>query len=152
MEIRKADMNDIEALVENRIEFVSSLRNHEVEIIDDFKRYTKEYMMEHISDNSMVCLIAEDEGKIVATVMVCYYQVLPLMSNLIGNTGYILNVYTLPDYRKRGLASQLLNIIIEESRKRNVGKLYLNATDMGKPVYEKLGFELLDREMVYIIK
>lgn len=47
--------------------------------------------------------------------------------------------------------TQLINIMIQESRERNVGKLYLSASEMGMPVYKKLGFEVLTNEMAYKI-
>lgn len=151
MEIRKAELVDLDALVSNRMEFILSMRNNEITISDEFRKNTYEYMKKHIEDDSMAIFIAVEEGVIVSSAMVCYYQLLPTISNQSGNTGYILNVYTLPDFRRRGLASELVNNIKQDAKDRKVSRLILNATDMGRPVYEKLGFEDVTKEMLYTI-
>jgi ribosomal protein S18 acetylase RimI-like enzyme len=54
--------------------------------------------------------------------------------------GYILNVYTEPAYRGRGLATHLMKRLMGDARKRKISVITLHATEMGRPVYEKLGF------------
>ncbi len=54
--------------------------------------------------------------------------------------GYILNVYTEPEHRHRGLASLLVQRCVEFCRESGVSTVSLHASDMGRPVYEKLGF------------
>ncbi len=152
MEIRKAVLEDIDALVKNRIDFVQLIGNPPSSIPEDFAQRTKNYLMDHMKDEQTLVWVAVDNGVIVSDIMVCFYDTIPMISNLSGRCGYLLNVYTLPEYRRQGLASQLIRMIIQESKERNVGKLYLNATQMGRPVYQKMGFESLEDEMVYIIK
>jgi len=153
MDIRKAGVNDINAIVANRMEFIRNIDGqHEVEIPGDFEGNTNACLKELIEDNSLVAWMAIDQDVIASIAMVCFYQVLPLMSNRSGKMGYLLNVYTLPEYRGKGLATTVLNKIIEEAKNRNVGKLYLNATDAGMPLYKKLGFEVLSRDMALVIK
>ncbi len=55
--------------------------------------------------------------------------------------GYLLNVYTHPGHRRRGLAGGLVQAIIEDCRRRNIRVLSLHASHEGRGVYEKLGFE-----------
>jgi predicted GNAT family acetyltransferase len=147
MEIRKANIDDLEALFKSRLEFVQSLRNNEVSISEEFQKNTYDYMKKHIEDDTMVIWMAIDSIEIVSAAMVCYYQLLPTISNETGNTGYILNVFTDPKYRRKGLATELMNKLKQDAKERNVSKLLLHATDMGKLVYEKLGYEELTREM-----
>jgi GNAT superfamily N-acetyltransferase len=151
MEIRKAYLSEIEELAAIRTEFIISLISSEMTISEEFETNANAYMRKHMADDSMVSWVAVEDGKIVSTAMVCYYELLPIMLNQSGKYGYIYNVYTLPEYRKRGLASQLLNKIKEEAKERQIGQLQLRATEMGKLLYEKLGFELLNREMAYIV-
>lgn len=151
MEIRKAGPRDLEIIYQERLVFVRSMRNFEINLSEDYLKNTYDYMKEHLEDNTLVAWLAEDNGVIIATAMVSYYQLIPMLSNPTGKTGYIINVHTKQEYRRQGIASQLLLNIIEDAKERNVGKLYLSATDMGKPVYEKLGFETLTNDMVYKI-
>lgn len=57
-----------------------------------------------------------------------------------GKTGYILNIFTLAEYRKNGIASLLMNKLIEEGRERKLDRLELRATKEGEPVYRNIGF------------
>ena len=145
MEIRKANSKDIDLILENRMEFVSDVVKEGMP--DRFKDNTYKYLREHIDDNTLVAWLAVDEGKIVSIAIICFYNVLPTVSNISGKTGYILNVYTLKDYRRIGLAKRLLTELINEAKALNAGKIYLKATDDGRKVYEKMGFEILTREM-----
>jgi predicted GNAT family acetyltransferase len=148
MEIRKANIDDLEVLLKTRLEFVQSLRNHEVTLSEEFHKSTYDYMKKHIEDDTMVIWMAIDNIEIVSAAMVCYYQLLPTISNETGNTGYILNVFTDPNYRRQGLATELMNKLKQDAKERNVSRLLLNATDMGKLVYEKLGYKEVTKQMV----
>lgn len=54
--------------------------------------------------------------------------------------GYVLNVFVQPGYRRRGLASALMKLAEAEFAQRGIGFAVLHATDVGKPVYEALGW------------
>lgn len=54
---------------------------------------------------------------------------------------YLLNVYTYPEFRKRGLARSLTEKAIEWCREHGFKLLWLHASEYGRPVYESLGFQ-----------
>jgi GNAT superfamily N-acetyltransferase len=54
--------------------------------------------------------------------------------------GYVLNVYTEPAYRRRGLARRLMQIVVDECRDRGITMVTLHASEEGRPLYEALGF------------
>src|SRR6266481_2324902 len=57
-----------------------------------------------------------------------------------GRQGLIVNVFTEPAWRRRGLAKLLMNAIIAWSREQNLDGLVLHASDDGRALYEQLGF------------
>jgi GNAT superfamily N-acetyltransferase len=57
-----------------------------------------------------------------------------------GRQGLIVNVFTEPEWRRRGLAKLLMNTIIAWSREQNLDGLVLHASDDGRALYEQLGF------------
>jgi len=57
-----------------------------------------------------------------------------------GRQGLIVNVFTEPEWRRRGLAKLLMNTIIAWSREQNLDGLILHASDDGRALYEELGF------------
>jgi predicted GNAT family acetyltransferase len=151
IEIRKATLEDLDAIYNNRMQFTQLMSNQEISITEEFKQDTYNYIKNHIIDDSLVIWIATEEDEIISAAMVCYYQLLPTFSNKKGKTGYIQNVFTLPNYRGRGYATELMNKIIVDAKERNVGRLLLSASDMGRPVYEKIGFEAVTKEMIFTI-
>ena len=54
--------------------------------------------------------------------------------------GYIWGVYVQPSHRRKGIAKQLTNATIQHLKSINCTKAILNASPVGKPVYENLGF------------
>jgi len=54
--------------------------------------------------------------------------------------GVILNVFTEPEWRRRGIAALLMKTIIEWSREQCLEELVLHASDDGRALYEQLGF------------
>lgn len=54
--------------------------------------------------------------------------------------GYVLNVYVQPAYRRRGLASSLMQAAEAEFARRGITFAVLHATETGKPVYEQGGW------------
>jgi len=53
----------------------------------------------------------------------------------------ILNVYTDPQFRRRGIARLLMNTIIEWCREQGFAHVSLHASKDGRPLYVSLGFE-----------
>jgi ribosomal protein S18 acetylase RimI-like enzyme len=54
---------------------------------------------------------------------------------------YLLNFYVEPEFRGRGLASELLTTAVEDARRRGIKVVSLHASKFGKPLYERNGFE-----------
>lgn len=65
---------------------------------------------------------------------VSFFQVMPTYHNASGEKAYIMNMYTSPDYRRKGIAYHTLDLLIEDTRKRGIHHITLEATDMGRPV------------------
>ncbi len=84
---------------------------------------------------------AEDGGQVVAGIGMMVLDWPPHPLHLEPARGYILNVYTETSHRGRGLAKELTALAMQEARKRGLNLTILHATEMGKPLYAKLGFK-----------
>ena len=90
----------------------------------------------------------EAPDKIVAGAGVQLRHVLPhLLTSPNGDTAIsdgrhavILNVFTEPEWRRRGIAALLIQHIIDWSREQHLDRLVLHASDEGRALYERLGF------------
>jgi ribosomal protein S18 acetylase RimI-like enzyme len=61
--------------------------------------------------------------------------------------GYLLNVYVEPEYRKRGLAHELVERCMAEARRRGIRVVTLHSSQAGRPIYERLGFHATNEMM-----
>lgn len=106
----------------------------------DIDQELSEFFQRRMADNSLVEWVGIEHGSIVATAAIVFYDFPPTYTNKSGMKGYITNMYTAPEYRGRGIATLLLDKLVEEARARKVEKLWLGASKMGRPVYMRYGF------------
>ena len=52
----------------------------------------------------------------------------------------IVNVYTEPAWRRRGIAALLMRHVLDYTRTNSINRVSLHASDVGRPLYESLGF------------
>lgn len=145
--IRKAKEEDVEVFVKLRMELFRELG----EIVQDtdivaLEIGTKEYFIKNIN-HSFICWLAECDGQVVGSAGLNTFQRIPYAGNLLGLEGYIMNIYTLPQYRRKGIAISLVKKIIDYSKENNINRLWLHASDEGRYVYSKLGFKSKGSEM-----
>jgi GNAT superfamily N-acetyltransferase len=69
-----------------------------------------------------------------------------------GREAYVMNMYTAPAWRGRGLAGQILAQILGFVRDSGVTVVRLHATAQGRPIYERAGFEAVGTEMVLTLQ
>ncbi len=138
MNNRKATIDDIEVLADLR---KKQLVDEGIEANKDIDEELIRFFQQKLTDNSLVEWVVEEEGKIIATAAIVFYEFPPTYTNKSGIKGYITNMYTDPAYRGRGIASSLLDTLVDEARQRKVEKLWLGASKLGRPVYLKYGFK-----------
>lgn len=66
-----------------------------------------------------------------------------------GRWGTIVNVFTEPQWRKRGIAGLLIKEIIVWSKNEQLNRLVLHASDEGRSIYERYGF-VASNEMRFV--
>jgi GNAT superfamily N-acetyltransferase len=134
------DMEQINVFINMRLELFRELGEiSNNDNITELITATKEYFASNIGKNLLSWGIVFD-GKIVSVASLCLFSRIPYHENLYGKEGYILNVYTLPSYRKRGMARKLINVIIDYAQENGIAKLWLNTSEQGKSTYTTCGF------------
>ena len=98
------------------------------------------YFREKIEDESLLELLAEENGKIIATAAILFIEFPPSYTNESGIRAYITNIYTDPDYRNKGIGKTMLKKLIDEIKKKDIHQVFLFASKFGKPLYQQLGF------------
>lgn len=145
---KKASIEDIALLTKSRIEVLRAA-NHLSDDSDlmEVERQSFDYYKNALTDGSHTAYLVFDEGMLVGAGGVSYYRVMPTCHNASGNKAYIMNMYTNPDYRRMGVAHKTLELLVEDAKSRGITAISLEATEMGRPLYEKFGFVKMNDEM-----
>ncbi|MCJ7718682.1 GNAT family N-acetyltransferase [Candidatus Bathyarchaeota archaeon] len=139
---RRGTLDDVQVLVDLRVRFLNELLNHpennETRVV---RKSLLEYFTEAIPSRDFVAWVAEYGGKIVATSGMVVWQKPALYGGVeSGKLGYLLNFYTIPEARGKGIATRLLNELIGEARSMGLRYVHLHASKDGEPIYRKAGF------------
>lgn len=143
MTVRKTTEKDMELLIQVRLDYLldqnggKTLENEE-RLIENLRVYFKK----GIERNEFIAVVAEENGRAVSTAFLSIAERPPRHGNSSNRVGTIYSVFTYPEYRRRGIATKVLQLLLQEAMKYDVATVDLFASEDGKPVYEKLGFKL----------
>ncbi|MCK5304485.1 MAG: GNAT family N-acetyltransferase [Candidatus Heimdallarchaeota archaeon] len=146
---RRAELADVENLINFRIKFLYEAEEIDKETPSDLlEESLTKYFTVHLQNGEFIAWFAVEDDLIVATSGVSFSTVPPSFGNVSGEEAYIMNMYTLPRARKKGIGTTLLGKIIEDIAKKKIKKVRLLTTEIGKSMYIKAGFNESDSEMV----
>jgi GNAT superfamily N-acetyltransferase len=149
---RRATSADIDTLVDMRVRFLNEMYDHpDDEETDELRSSLRDYFAASIGDERFVAWLAERDGETVGSSGMVVWQLPGRYGGLVsGEIGYILNLYTIPEARKGGICTRLLDELIEEGRRRGLAYFHLHATRDGENIYRRAGFaegDLLEMEL-----
>ena len=143
MNIRKLGINDINVIINLRIDYLLSERGPMTrEEQDDVKQKMKAYINKWMPDGSFVVFIAEDNDNICSTAFLSVVERPPRVAFQSYLVGTVYNVFTFPNYRRKGIATKVLSALLDEARIMGIGHIDLMSTNDGKYLYEKIGFQM----------
>lgn len=145
---KRAGAEDIELLTETRIRVLRAANKLPLDTdMSEVKRQSYEYYRQALSDGTHTAYLVFDGSRFVGAGGVSFYRVMPTYHNPSGRMAYIMNMYTDPEYRRRGIALGTLDRLVSDARERGITSISLEATEMGRPLYEKYGFVKMEDEM-----
>ena len=95
----------------------------------------------HMADGTFVSWLAMDGDKIIGTSGMSFVEKPPYFTCPTGRLGLLSSMYTDPDYRRMGIAKELLHRVVEEARAYGCGAVHITASNMGVKLYTAYGFE-----------
>ena len=144
--------NELDTFINMRItqlteEYTSEGRN--VPEGADLKKALEEFYHKHMADGTFVSWLALDGEKIVGTSGMSFVEKPPYFSCPSGRLGLLSSMYTDPEYRRMGIATELLHRVVEEARAYGCGAVQITASNMGVKLYTSYGFKHNDNFMQY---
>ena len=100
----------------------------------------KDYYNRHMADGTFVSWLAMDQEKFVGTSGMSFVEKPPYFGCPSGRLGLLSSMFTDPDYRRKGIAKELLSRVVEEARNYGCGAVHITASDMGVLLYTDFGF------------
>ncbi len=143
LKYRKATTADIPLLTEYRIRFLDDFgagKTVKPEDISGLRERISAYFTRAISSGECVAIIAEDDHAPVGVGLMAVNTIPANYSVPTGRIGSVLNMYTVPSHRRKGIASDIIRVIVREARTCGIDRLTLNATEAGEKLYRSLGF------------
>jgi GNAT superfamily N-acetyltransferase len=132
---------DIPILVQYRIDYLKELQGvtdvHRETIL---KKELENHFKTELKANRLFAFLIEENQQPVSFGAVVIKQIPGDFAKSTYFEGDILNMYTVPAFRKKGYAGIILDALIIEAKKREISKLSLHTTKEGEHLYRKTGF------------
>lgn len=137
VEYRRLTEKELDTFIEMRI---NQLREEGAEEAFDLRPALEDYYHRHMADGTFVSWLAVADGRIVGTSGMSFVEKPPYFGCPSGRIGLLSSMFTDPDYRRMGIARELLHRVVEEARKYGCGTVQITASDMGVKLYSSYGF------------
>lgn len=146
---RRAERLDVGALVEFRIDLARLVKDCGIEDEAGLRSELVARFARDLASGELAAWVCLDAGRIVATSALARPEGERRRAEfgLGPGEGLVLNVYTRPAYRRRGIATELLSLAVAEARATGLSRLRLQPTGDSRRVYERAGFRGNDEEM-----
>lgn len=149
--IRLATPDDAALIAEHRALLFESTGKIPSEDVPALARRLQPQLYRMLSAGEYIGWLAEAAGgKVVAGAGVQLRTLLPRPETAIAREALVVNVYVLPDYRRRGLARRLMLAVLDWCREQGIERVALHASTMGRPLYESLGFTASNEMVIYL--
>ena len=110
-----------------------------------------EYYKNALETGEHIAYLVYDNETFIGAGGVSFYRVMPTYHNPTGKKGlYYEYVYGTGISETGGIAFHTLDLLVKVIRKQGVSQITLEATEMGRPLYEKYGFVKMEDEMELI--
>lgn len=150
MEIQYKKLTDkeLDTFIDTRIK---QLREEGATEDIDLKPALRDYYERHMADGTFVSWIALDDDKIIGTSGMSFVEKPPYFGCPNGKIGLLSSMYTSNEYRRQGIAKELLTRVVKEAKDYGCGAVQITASDMGVLLYTDFGFRKNGNFMQYNI-
>ena len=139
--IRRATLQDSAVILHHRRSMFQDMGEGTPEELDNMVEATAPWLAQALADGSYLGWLAEDaQGRVAAGggVLISSWPASP--RDPYTRRALIINVYTEPEFRRQGLARQIMYVILEGLKDNDFRSVVLHASDAGRHLYEALGF------------
>lgn len=149
IEYRRLTAEDLPLFISMRI---AQLREEGAKEDIDLRPALEDYYRRHISDGTFYSWLAVDGGRIVGTSGISIVEKPPYFGCPNGRIALLSSMYTVKEYRRMGIARQLLSRVVADARASKCAAVHITASDMGVALYSSFGFRKNENFMYYDLR
>lgn len=138
IEYRIATNEDMGLLMSSRLEMLRVVNG--LPEAYEFDAVLVKESRNYFAEGDQTTVLALEQGQVIGCATLCYIGLMPTFSHPTGKRAHLMNVYTRERYRRQGIAARMVEMLIREARVRGATEISLDATESGRPLYERLGF------------
>ena len=146
IEYKRLTDNELDTFIKMRI---NQLREEGAKEDIDLYPALNDYYTRHMADGSFVAWLALDGDKIIGTSGMSFVEKPPYFGCPSGKIGLLSSMFTDKEYRRKGIASELLKRVVDEARNYGCRTVQITASDMGVKLYTAFGFTHNNNFMQY---
>lgn len=145
-EFRIAAPDDLDLMMSSRLEMLKVVNglDHDHEYSEELVESSREYF----EKGDQTTVLAMDGKRVIGCATICYIEIMPTFSHPTGKRAHLMNVYTMKEWQRHGIATKMVSMLTEEAWERGVTEISLDTTREGRPLYKSLGFAESEEGMV----
>jgi GNAT superfamily N-acetyltransferase len=140
--IREATIADLDVVLRHRRSMFSEMGYHDEPALVAMLSTSRPFFAERLSDGRYRGWLVENSlNQVVAGGGIIIFDYHSSPADSFSKRSVIVNMYTEPPYRRKGIARKLMEIMIDWCRKEGFGSVLLHASNDGRRLYDELGFK-----------
>lgn len=137
VEYKRLTPKELDVFIDMRIH---QLREEGAKEEIDLVPALREYYTRHMADGTFVSWLAVEGETIIGTSGMSFVEKPPYFGCPSGKMGLLSSMFTSPNYRRKGIAKELLSCVINDARAYGCGTIQITASDIGVKLYTDFGF------------
>ena len=146
IQYKKLTIEELDIFIDMRIK---QLREEGAQEEIDLKPGLRDYYERHMANGTFVSWLAVDGNKIVGTSGISFVEKPPYFACPSGKMGLLSSMFTENEYRRLGIAKELLAKVVNEAKIYGCGTVQITASNMGVLLYTDFGFKKNNNFMQY---
>ncbi len=151
LEIRLAELKDIPQLIGMRWDFtVEYDESKKDSSLEDFQQECQSFLEKAMNSDQWFIWVAEINGQIVSHIYIELIHKVPRPGRITYPFAYMTNVYTVPEYRNKGIGSDILRTVNKWINENNYEFVIVWPSEDSIHYYKKNGYVSSTEPMEYV--
>ncbi|MBC8180245.1 GNAT family N-acetyltransferase [candidate division KSB1 bacterium] len=141
IKIHRVNKNEIDTMAQHRINYLTELQGErEKKYKNQLRKELSGFFFKSISEGSFIAIVAKIEDQVIGYGGMIIKQIPGDFNKSFYLECEILNMYTIPEARRQGVASLVLKQLLQIAKEKGISKVALHTSKDGEKLYRSFGF------------